>query len=141
MKVTAYKDPLLLCIAIAQSRSKALILWEMEIKKKKLTKLVENIPSLTQENLTDELAELIELGLVTRSVHVKKQTQYVNYALTNRGAQLLMCLRKMMNIGIEVMMDYGMMDLLVADGYVEKVDEEAACMVNDCDLDEKIDEL
>lgn len=136
MKVTTYSDPLVLSITIAQSRSKVLILWEMEVKKKKLSKLIKNIPSLTQEELTSELAELIELGLVTRLVHIKKQAQYVNYALTNRGAQLLMCLRKMMNIGVEIMMDYGMMDLLMKGGYVERR-EEKVCNVDACDIEEE----
>lgn len=121
MNVTTYRDPLMLSIAIAQERAKALILWEMETKKQEFSQLIKKIPSISKDAMKSELAELIELGLVSRVVHVKKKSQFVEYALTNRGAQLLKCLRKMMNIGIEVMMDYGMSDLLVEDGYIEKV--------------------
>lgn len=39
MKVTGYMDPLTLSIDIAQEREKALVLWEMEKRKKRLEEL------------------------------------------------------------------------------------------------------
>lgn len=143
MNVTTYRDPLELSIAIAQNRAKALVLWEMETKKQEMSQFIKKIPSLSPDVLKSELAELIELGLVSRVVHVKKKSQFVEYALTNRGAQLLKCLRKMMNIGIEVMMDYGMSELLVEDGYIEKVEieeEEEEFIEDEFYDDEEIDE-
>lgn len=124
MKVKTYRDPLLLAIDITQQRQKALILWEMEIKKQELGALIKNIPSLDKDVIVTEINELIELGLVARVVHVKKKAQFVEYALTNRGAQLLKCLRKMMKIGIEIMMDYGMNAFLEEEGYIERVEVE-----------------
>ncbi|MGX8834467.1 winged helix-turn-helix transcriptional regulator [Amedibacillus sp. YH-ame6] len=123
MKVKTYRDPLVLAIDVTQQRVKALILWEMEKKKQELSSLVHNIPSLDSRIIFEELNELIELGLVSRVVHVKrKPQQIIEYALTNRGAQLLKCLRKMMNVGIEIMMDYGMNEYLMEEGYIERVD-------------------
>ncbi|MEG0736718.1 MAG: winged helix-turn-helix transcriptional regulator [Longicatena sp.] len=123
MKVKTYRDPLVLAIDVTQQRVKALILWEMEKKKQELSSLVHNSPSLDSQIIFEELNELIELGLVSRVVHVKrKPQQIIEYALTNRGAQLLKCLRKMMNVGIEIMMDYGMNEYLMEEGYIERVD-------------------
>ena len=122
MKVKTYRDPLLLSIDITMQRHKALILWEMEKKKQVLKDLEQHIPSIEKHILFEELNELVEMGLVARIVHVKKKSQFVEYALTNRGAQLLKCLRKMMNVGIEIMMDYGMNDYLEQEGYIEKVE-------------------
>lgn len=121
MKVKTYRDPLLLAIDVTQQRSKALVLWEMEKKKKDLSTLIKNIPSLNSEVIMNEINELVELGLVARVVHVHRKPQLIEYALTNRGAQLLKCLRKMMSVGIEIMMDYGMNDYLEKEGYIEKV--------------------
>lgn len=125
MKVKNYRDPLVLAIEIAQDRPKALILWEMEKKKKELGQLRVSIPSLKREELNEELSELFDLGLISRVVHARQKPQVIEYALTNRGAQLLKCLRKMMKIGIEIMMDYGMTDFLEKEGYIERVVEEA----------------
>ena len=121
MKVKTYRDPLLLAIDVTQQRSKALVLWEMEKKKQEHSSLVKNIPSLPAQVIMDELNDLVELGLVARIVHVRRKPQKIEYALTNRGAQLLKCLRKMMNVGIEIMMDFGMNDYLEKEGYIEKV--------------------
>ena len=103
MKVTAYKDPLTLSVDIAQEREKALVLWETEKRKKRLE-------------------ELISLGLVSRIVHVHKKPTMIEYALTNRGAMLLKCLRKMMDVGIGIMMDYHMEEILIQEGYIERVE-------------------
>lgn len=125
MKVKNYRDPLVLAIEIAQDRPKALILWEMEKKKKELGQLRVSLPSLKREELNEELSELFDLGLISRVVHARQKPQVIEYALTNRGAQLLKCLRKMMKIGIEIMMDYGMIDFLEKERYIERVVEEA----------------
>lgn len=121
MDVRNYRDPLVLAVDIAQNRPKALILWEMEKRKKEIGQLRVSIPSLDKEELNKELVELIELGLVSRVVDTKKKPQVIEYALTNRGAQLLKCLRNMMKIGIEIMMDYGMNEFLEQEGYIERV--------------------
>lgn len=107
MKMTAYNDPLQLSIAIVQDRTKTLVLWEMEHKKQDVSQFIKNIPSLTKDRIQEELTNLIELGLVTRVVYVKKRSQRIEYALTNRGAMLLKCLRIMMHIGIEILFEFG----------------------------------
>ena len=94
MKVTAYKDPLTLSVDIAQEREKALVLWEMEKRKKRLEELCKAIPSMLKKEIMEQLDELISLGLVSRIVHVHKKPTMIEYALTNRGAMLLKCLRK-----------------------------------------------
>ena len=122
MKVTAYKDPLTLSVYIAQEREKALVLWEMEKRKKRLEELCKAIPSMLKKEIMEQLDELIALGLVSRIVHVHKKPTMIEYALTNRGAMLLKCLRKMMDVGIGIMMDYHMEEILIQEGYIERVE-------------------
>ena len=122
MKVTAYKDPLTLSVDIAQEREKALVLWEMEKRKKRLEELCKAIPSMLKKEIMEQLDELIALGLVSRIVHVHKKPTMIEYALTHRGAMLLKCLRKMMDVGIGIMMDYHMEEILIQEGYIERVE-------------------
>ena len=122
MKVTPYKDPLTLSVDIAQEREKALVLWEMEKRKKRLEELCKAIPSMLKKEIMEQLDELISLGLVSRIVHVHKKPTMIEYALTNRGAMLLKCLRKMMDVGIGIMMDYHMEEILIQEGYIERVE-------------------
>lgn len=122
MKVTAYKDPLTLSVDIAQEREKALVLWEMEKRKKRLEEPCKAIPSMLKKEIMEQLDELIALGLVSRIVHVHKKPTMIEYALTNRGAMLLKCLRKMMDVGIGIMMDYHMEEILIQEGYIERVE-------------------
>ena len=122
MKVTAYKDPLTLSVDIAQEREKALVLWEMEKRKKRLEELCKAIPSMLKKEIMELRDELIALGLVSRIVHVHKKPTMIEYALTNRGAMLLKCLRKMMDVGIGIMMDYHMEEILIQEGYIERVE-------------------
>lgn len=131
MEIKTYRDPLLLSIDLTLQRTKALVLWEMETNKQELKTLVKHIPSLNRDEVTAEVNELVELGLVARVVHAHRKPQLIEYALTNRGAQLLKCLRKMIHVGIEIMMDYGMSEYLEQEGYIEKVEE--------MELDEEID--
>ena len=122
MKVTAYEDPLTLSVDIAQEREKALVLWEMEKRKKRLEELCKAIPSMLKKEIMEQLDELISLGLVSRIVHVHKKPTMIEYALTNRGAMLLKYLRKMMDVGIGIMMDYHMEEILIQEGYIERVE-------------------
>lgn len=123
MKILTYRDPLVLAIEISQQRNKALILWEMENKKRTKQDLITRISNLTSQQIQQELQELIEIGLVSRIIHVRHKPQVIEYALTNRGAMLLKCLRKMMNVGIEIMMDFEMNEQLLALGYIEKTQD------------------
>ena len=98
------------------------MLWEMEKRKKRLEELCKAIPSMLKKEIMEQLDELIALGLVSRIVHVHKKPTMIEYALTNRGAMLLKCLRKMMDVGIGIMMDYHMEEILIQEGYIERVE-------------------
>lgn len=94
----------------------------MEKRKKRLEELCKAIPSMLKKEIMEQLDELIALGLVSRIVHVHKKPTMIEYALTNRGAMLLKCLRKMMDVGIGIMMDYHMEEILIQEGYIERVE-------------------
>ena len=98
------------------------MLWEIEKRKKRLEELCKAIPSMLKKEIMEQLDELIALGLVSRIVHVHKKPTMIEYALTNRGAMLLKCLRKMMDVGIGIMMDYHMEEILIQEGYIERVE-------------------
>ena len=89
---------------------------------KRLEELCKAIPSMLKKEIMEQLDELISLGLVSRIVHVHKKPTMIEYALTNRGAMLLKCLRKMMDVGIGIMMDYHMEEILIQEGYIERVE-------------------
>ena len=99
-----------------------MVLWEMEKRKKRLEELCKAIPSMLKKEIMEQLDELIALGLVSRIVLVHKKPTMIEYALTNRGAMLLKCLRKMMDVGIGIMMDYHMEEILIQEGYIERVE-------------------
>lgn len=120
MNVREYRDPLKLAQDISLNRTKVLLLWEME-KRKQNDQGLRN--AISNADWKKELEELISLGLVSRIVHAKRKPMEIEYALTNRGAKYLRCMRTMMDVSIEIMMDYQMHEVLIQEGYIEKVSE------------------
>lgn len=120
MNVREFRDPLKLAQNISLNRTKVLLLWEMDNQKQNDQKLRSSFANVDWKK---ELEELISLGLVSRIVHAKRKPMEIEYALTNRGAKYLRCIRTMMDVGIEIMMDYQMHEVLIQEGYIEKVSE------------------
>lgn len=122
MKIQTYRDPLVLTLDIINDRKKSLILYELERTKKQAYEIATALPYMKREEVNDQIAKLVEMGLVARKIHVRKKPRIVEYALTNEGAMLLRSIRSIMEVGIHVMMQYGMEDVLEQGGYIEQSD-------------------
>lgn len=124
MKVRTYKDPLTLSLDIANDRTNVVLLWELEKKKQEISDLYKILSTIPGDTLMEHLAALVEQGFVSRSVRSQQYPIKVEYILTNRGAKYLKCLRRMMDVGVEVMVDYQMEDVLVEGGYIELCEDD-----------------
>lgn len=126
VKVRTYKDPLTLSLDIANDRTNVVLLWELEKKKQEISDLNKILSAIPADSLMEHLAALVEAGFVSRTVRNQQQPIKVEYILTNRGAKYLKCIRRMMDVGIEVMLDYQMEEVLIEGGYIELCDDEIA---------------
>ncbi|WP_416324646.1 winged helix-turn-helix transcriptional regulator [[Eubacterium] hominis] len=106
MKIGEYEDSLQLIYDIVANQIKVVILCETENKKKQAYEYLASLPNITRETINEELAELVEMGLVSRLIHVRKQPHYVEYALTNEGVMLAGCIRKMRSVGNVILDKY-----------------------------------
>lgn len=120
IKITEFKDPLLLALTIAQDEKKVKLLWMMESRKLELKQFRQNL-EWHSDLLIEELRQLTELGLVSRVIHLKEKPVRVEYALSNRGALFLKCLRNMKKAGTQLMVDYGLKQQLIDDGYLQEM--------------------
>ena len=68
--------------------------------------------------LLEHLKELIEFGMVNKKTFNSYPLK-VEYFLTNRGKSILEALTIMQQIGIELMMESGMQDVLKEKGLID----------------------
>ena len=106
MKVASYNDPLELIKDIIADQVKVTLLCVMEDKKRQAYEFVPHLPELSREQISELIAEVVEMGLVARKIHVRKQPHFVEYALTNEGAMLVRCIRNMKSIGTLILDKY-----------------------------------
>lgn len=124
MKIKDYRDPLLLALDLAQNRTGVLILWELERRKLRDKELEQRMKETESSVFQAQLERMIFLGLVSRIVHARRKPLEIEYALTNRGAKYLKALRKLMDTGIDIMLEHQMADVLYEQGYIEKTSAE-----------------
>lgn len=104
------QDELFICIDMIKDKYKILILSEMEMKRE-FKELMHAVSSIDKQELINQLQELIALGVITRIVNVNKKPMVIEYALTNRGAMLLKCIKKMKQIGKDIKQDFCIKDI------------------------------
>lgn len=124
MNIQDYKDPLTLALDIANDRVKVQILWELEKKKQEALPIRRALAHVAQEVVMEKLFTLVEQGFVSKTVHDHQFPVKIDYILTNRGAKFLKCIRIIQDVGIEIMFDYEMDDVLVDGGYIVLPDDE-----------------
>ena len=103
--------PLELTHDITKGKWKPIILWQLGKSVCSLSKLNKDIKGINQKMLLEQLKELQEFDLVGK----KEFTGYplkVEYFITNRGLKMLEAIKIMQEIGIEIMMENGMEDIL-----------------------------
>lgn len=116
-----YTCPLELTHDMTKGKWKPIILWLLGKAPMSLSGLEKNIQGINQKMLLEQLKELTDCGLL----HKKSFEGYplkVEYSLTSRGKRILDAITILQNIGIEIMLENGMEDVLIERGLIAPED-------------------
>ena len=113
-----YTCPLELTHDITKGKWKPIILWQLRLGNTSLASLEKNIQGVNQKMLIDQLKELLEFRIIGKKTFEGYPLR-VEYFLTARGEKMLEAITIMQNIGIEIMKENGMDDVLRAKGFMD----------------------
>jgi DNA-binding HxlR family transcriptional regulator len=113
-----YTCPLELTHDITKGKWKPIILWQLGKGVMSLARLEKDIIGITQKMLLEHLKELIDFGMVSKRTFEGYPLK-VEYSLTDRGQKLLEAITIMQSIGVDLMKENGMDDILKASGFTE----------------------
>lgn len=113
-----YTCPLELTHDITKGKWKPIILWQLRQSKTSLANLEKNIHGINQKMLIEQLKELLEFGLIGKNAFDGYPLK-VDYFLTERGEKMLEAISIMQQIGIDLMRESGMEDVLKAKGFID----------------------
>ena len=113
-----YTCPLELTHDITKGKWKPIILWQLGKGALSLSQLEKSIKGITQKMLLEQLKEMIDFGMVAKRAFEGYPLK-VEYSLTERGIKLLEAITIMQSVGVELMKENGMEDILKANGFVE----------------------
>ena len=97
---------------------KPIILWQLGTERASLSELKNAIVGISQKMLLEHLRELKEVGIVDKKQYEGYPLK-VEYFLTERGIRFLQVVKKMQQIGIEIMLEDGKEALLREKGLIE----------------------
>lgn len=118
MKLRAeYTCPLEMTHDIIRGKWKPIILWQLGRESASLSQLKRDIKGINQKMLLEQLGELQDFGMVSKESFAGYPRR-VSYALTSRGQKLLSAISIMQGIGVELMQEHGMDDVLRAAGFI-----------------------
>ena len=113
-----YTCPLELTHDITKGKWKPIILWQLGKGVMSLTQLEKDIIGITQKMLLEHLKELSDFGMVAKRTFEGYPLK-VEYSLTARGKKLLEAITIMQSVGVDLMKENGMDDILKANGFIE----------------------
>jgi len=113
-----YTCPLELTHDITKGKWKPIILWQLGKGALSLSQLEKGINGITQKMLLEQLKELLEFGMVSKKSFDGYPLK-VEYSLTVRGTKLLEALSIMQSIGVDLMKENSMEDILRANGFMD----------------------
>jgi DNA-binding HxlR family transcriptional regulator len=113
-----YTCPLELTHDITKGKWKPIILWQLGKQEASLSQLMRDIKGINQKMLLEQLKELIEFGMVSKRTYDGYPLK-VEYSIIDRGKKLLEAIEIMQGIGIELMKENGMEDILRANGFLD----------------------
>ena len=122
-KRNEYTCPLELTHDIVKGKWKPIILWQLGKGAKQPSELEKQILNINQKMLLEQLDELLQDGMVEKRIYdgYPLKTQY---DLTQRGEKMLAAITIMQGIGVDIMKENGMDDVLrtidLAEGYTQK---------------------
>lgn len=96
-----YQCPLEAALDIIGGRWKGAILYHLSGKPQRFNELRRTFPGLSQRSLTTQLRELERDGVVARTVYAQVPVR-VEYALTERGQELVPLLRGLSHWGAKI---------------------------------------
>ena len=114
-----YTCPLELAHDIIKGKWQPIILWQLgKGMPKQPSELEKIILGINQKMLLEQLGELLQTGMVEKKTYdgYPLKTQYV---LTQRGEKMLAAITIMQDIGIDIMKENSMNDVLHAIGLTE----------------------
>lgn len=112
-----YTCPLELTHDITKGKWKPIILWQLK-QSKSLTELEKSIQGINQKMLLEQLKELLDFGLIGKNTFEGYPLR-VEYFLKERGQKMLEAITIMQTIGIELMKENAMDDVLRAKGFID----------------------
>ena len=112
-----YTCPLELTHDIIKGKWKPIILWQLGKGTMSLAQLEKDIIGIDQKMLLEQLKELNDFGMVVKCTFEGYPLK-VEYSLTERGKKLLDAITVMQDVGVELMKENGMDDILKARGFI-----------------------
>lgn len=118
MKIrNVYTCPLELTHDLIKGKWKPIILWQLGKGVKSLSQLEREIRGISQKMLLQQLSELLDYQIIAKHTFDGYPLK-VEYNLTDRGQKLLEAITIMQCVGIELMEENGMEDILTANGFL-----------------------
>ena len=113
-----YTCPLELTHDITKGKWKPIILWQLGKGNMSLSQLERDIKGVNQKMLLEQLKELLYFGVIEKE-SFEGYPLKVEYSLTERGHKLLQAIVIMQSIGIDLMKENGMFDVLKEQGFID----------------------
>lgn len=114
-----YTCPLELTHDITKGKWKPIILWQLgKGIPQQPSDLEKAINGINQKMLLEQLIELVDVGMVEKKAYDGYPLR-TEYALTKRGEKMLQAITIMQGIGVDLMLENGMDDVLRAAGFLE----------------------
>lgn len=114
-----YTCPLELTHDLTKGKWKPIILWQLgKGVPQQPSELEKSIKGINQKMLLQQLSELIDVGMVTKIIYEGYPLR-TEYSLTERGSKMLEAITIMQSIGVELMMENGMDDVLRDAGFLD----------------------
>ncbi len=103
---------------ITKGKWKPIILWQLGKGIMSLSQFEKDIKGINQKMLLEQLKDLLNFGLITKQ-SFEGYPLKVEYSLTERGQKLLEAIIIMQDIGIDLMKENGMFDVLKENGFID----------------------
>lgn len=114
-----YTCPLELTHDLTKGKWKPIILWQLSKKTSwQPSDLEKSIKGINQKMLLEQLAELLDVGMVEKKTYDGYPLR-TEYSLNERGFKMLEAITIMQEIGVDLMKENGMDDVLRSAGFIE----------------------
>ena len=113
-----YTCPLELTHDVTKGKWKPIILFQLGRGALQPSELEKSIQDISQKMLLEQLGELVDAGMVEKKTYTGYPLK-TEYSLTPRGWKMLAAITIMQDIGIDMMKENGMEDVLRSRGLLE----------------------